>query len=419
MTARTRLLALVGLLLAAAAGWRLSTLAPPAPWTDAEKDAIRSLWLGSLPPLPADPSNAVADDARAAALGERLFFDSRLSADGDIACASCHQPERRFTDGLRKGRGIGVSGRNTLSLVGSAYSPWQYWDGRRDSQWAQALAPLEDPAEHGFDRMRAARLLADDPHYRRDYEALFGPLPDFSDGARFPPAATPEGGAGLHEAWMGMAKEDRKLVNQAFANLGKAIAAFERLLLPEPARFDRYAAAVLGEDDAAPDRIFSAAEVKGLRLFIGEARCLECHNGPLFTNHEFHNTGILSFPGDLPDRGRSEGLRNVLRDPFNCLGPYSDAGPDDCLELRFVRENGIDLVGAFRTPSLRNLDGTAPYMHKGQLATLDDVLEHYNEAPQAMIGHNDAKPLNLTPRQLRHLKAFLQTLGSDHDNTLK
>ncbi len=355
-----------------------------APWTAAERAMLRSLWLGNMPPPPADPSNAVADDPRAAEFGYRLFFDTRLSSNGAISCATCHQPERRFADGLAKGQALGTSKRNTLSIVGAAYSPWLYWDGRRDSLWSQALSPLEDPAEHGGDRRQFAQLIADDPDYRRRYEELFGDFPDLSDDAA---------------------------VNRVFANVGKVIAAYERLLLPAPSRFDDYVAALLAGEPDAMKATLSPDELAGLRLFIGDGACIQCHNGPLFTNHEFHNTGVLSFPGDLPDKGRAAGVREVRGDPFNCLGAYSDDVAKRCDELEFAR-TGADILGAVRTPSLRNLKGTAPYMHKGQLATLEAVLRHYNEAPLAMIGHSEAKPLGLSKRELRQLEAFLGTLAA-------
>ncbi len=156
--------------------------------------------------------------------------------------------------------------------------------------------------------------------------------------------------------------------------------------------------------------LFAVDEVLGLQLFIGEARCTECHNGPLLTNDEFHNTGVLSFPGELPDRGRVDGVREVVADEFNCLGDYSDDPARRCDELRYVR-TGAELIGATRTPSLRNVSATGPYMHKGQVETLAEVLDHYNRAPDAMIGHNEAKPLGLSEPQLRRLEAFLRTLA--------
>ena len=356
----------------------------PQPWTDTDFEILRSLWIGSLPALPADPTNSVADDPRAASFGHHLFFDPRLSSSGGISCSTCHQPERRFTDGLAKGQAIGTSKRNTRSIVGVAYSPWLYWDGRRDSLWSQALSPLEDPAEHGGRREQYVEIIAADPSYREMYEALFGEIPDLSgDGA----------------------------VNVVFANIGKVIAAYERLLMPGQSRFDVYVAAIIAGDNDLQRSTFTDDEIVGLQLFIDEAACTQCHNGPLFTNHEFHNTGVISFPGEVPDKGRVTGVRQVLADPFNCSGPYADAAEKSCAELEYAR-TGPELIGAFRTPSLRNLENTGPYMHKGQIASLAAVLQHYNEAPFAMIGHNEAKPLGLNKRELRQLEAFLNTLAA-------
>jgi len=373
----------VGVVLAAI--WFLRDIAP-APWSDAEIALMQSLWLENLPDLPPDPSNAVADDPRAAALGHRLFLDARLSANGAVSCATCHQPARRFTDGLLKGQAIGQSKRNTPSIVGTAYSPWLYWDGRRDSLWAQALSPLEDPAEHGGDRHLVLNVVAADDHYKAAYEQLFGELPDLSVA-------------------------NARAVDSAFANIGKAIAAFERSILPTTTRFDHYVAAVVAGDADRQQAQFSDDEVRGLRLFMDEANYMQCHNEPLFTNNEFHNTGVLSAVGEVPDIGRAAGLVQVMQDPFNCRGKFSDDSPHRCAELDFAR-SGPELVGAVRTPSLRNLDGTAPFMHKGQLASLAAVLEHYNEAPDAMIGHNEAEPLGLSRRELRQLEAFLDTLAA-------
>ena len=380
-------------------------------WTRGELDTLRSLWIGSLPPVPTDPSNRVADDPRAAALGHRLFFDVRLSANGAVACATCHQPARRYTDGLARSRAIGISARNAPSLIGASFSPWLYWDGRKDSLWSQALSPLEDHNEHGGSRLQYARLVWADPDYHAAYEAIFGALPDFSDAGRFPAAAGPVSDPELHRAWDNMAAADRDQCNRVFVNLGKSIAAYQRLLLPGPSRFDTYLSGLLAGQEMTPESALTTDELLGLRLFINEAQCVRCHNGPLLTNHEFHNTGVLSAPMQVPDKGRIVGVRKVVADQFNCLGPYSDALPADCAELRFVRTTA-ELLGAMRTPSLRNLDGTAPYMHAGQLASLADVVNHYNRAEPAMIGHNEAEPLGLSRAELRALEAFLGTLSA-------
>ncbi len=407
-----RLAGLVGLVaVVVLVAWWFSRSADPSPWTETEMKILRSLWIGNLPPLAPDPSNAMANDPRATKLGWQLFFDQRLSGNGLIACATCHQPQRRFTDGRVKGQAIGTSKRNTPSIVGSAYSPWLYWDGRKDSQWSQALSPLEDPNEHGGTRMQYVRLIATDPIYRTAYEALFGSIADLSDRSRFPSVTAPIEDTRSNAAWEAMTAEDRELVNKIFVNIGKSIAAYERLLMPGPSRFDAYVKAVLDRDETAQHELFNNDEWVGLHLFINEANCTQCHNGPLFTNYEFHNTGIITFPGEVPDKGRVAGVRSVRSDPFNCLSAYNDDSVKDCAELRFAR-NGPELIGAMRTPSLRNLEGTSPYMHKGQLTTLAEILDHYNRAPLAMIGHNETQPLKLNRRELKQLEAFLKTLTS-------
>ena len=378
---------LAALAVAVGVAYALHQPAPPDPWRPAELQTIRSLALDALPPPPDAPGNAVANHPLAQRLGHRLFFDARLSANGLVSCATCHQPARRFTDGLPRAVGGALGSRNSMSLVGAAYSPWQFWDGRRDSLWSQAASPLESPIEHGASRGQLARLVAEDADYRRLHQALFGALPALPQGA-----------------------------DEVFINAVKAIAAYERLLLPGETPFDRYADSLKdsGSSASAPaappaEAPFGHREVAGLRLFIGKAQCINCHNGPLFTNHEFHNTGVLPAPGALPAKGRAEGVRLVLNDPLNCLGPHSDATRKPCPELRFVRSGG-ELVAAHKTPSLRNLAGSEPYMHAGQLGALADVLRHYNRAPNAVIGHNEAKPLNLLPYELKRLEAFLRTL---------
>lgn len=379
-------------------------------WSEEEVATLRSLWIDSLPPLPPDPSNAVADDPRAARLGQHIFFDPRFSVNGGISCASCHQPERLFTDGLALGVAIGRTDRKTMTIVGTAYSPWLFWDGRSDSLWAQALVPLESAVEHGGTRAQYAHLMAKDAFYRAEYEALFGPLPDMSDRSRFPRNAGPVDDPAARAAWAGMTAEDGQTVSRIFANIGKALAAYERLILPGPSRFDAYVEAVVAGDEAAMEAALTPKEVAGLRLFIGPANCTRCHNGPLLTNNEFHNTGVPPAAGLPLDRGRVDGVEDVIADEFNCLGPFSDAEPEQCDELRFVKSKGDDLLAAFKVPTLRNVAQTAPYMHAGQFATLSEVLEHYNRAVSGSIGHNELEPLNLSETELEQLEAFLHSL---------
>ncbi len=383
----------------------------PSSWTSAEMMTLRSLWIGSLPPLPPDPSNAVADDPRAARLGQKIFFDTRFSVNGEVSCATCHQPARLFTDGLPLAQAVGTTTRKTQTIVGSAYSPWLFWDGRTDSQWSQALVPMESAVEHGGTRTQYVHLIDEDAAFRAQYEAIFGPLPDFSDRSRFPDAAGPVDDLITRAAWEGMAPEDQELVTRVYANIGKAIAAYERLIMPGAAAFDAYVAALLENDTAVAEEALMPDQVAGLRLFIGRANCTRCHNGPLFTNNEFHNTGVPAAVGLPLDEGRKVGVQRAQSDELNCLGHFSDAGPDDCADLRFVKSTGSELVAAFKTPTLRNIAETPPYMHAGQFATLKEVLSHYNRAVSGTVGHTELEPLDLSEAELAQLEAFLHSLS--------
>lgn len=404
-----KLLSIVAALsLAAVALWNFFTVPIPAQWTEEQQRLINSLSLTNLPPLPEDPSNNVADNLLAAELGQHLYFDTRLSSNNSVACATCHKPELMFTDGLRLAVGLDIGPLHTPGLVGLSYSPWFYWDGRKDSQWAQALAPLEARHEHASDRVQLLHLLASDDAYVEMYEQLFGPLPR---GLELPDSASPLGDSQQQSAWNSMDENARRTVSRFFSNLGKAIAAYQRKIIPGPSRFDEYADRLARSSSTRQGDLLTSAEIAGLNLFIGKAQCVGCHNSPLFTNNEFHNTGVLAVSGQLPSMGRYEGIRTARDDPFNCLGEFSDATASQCIELRFARDEN-DLVGAHKTPTLRNVTLTAPYMHTGQIASLEDVIEHYNNAPTSMLSHNEAKPLGLRSVERRQLQSFLQTLTS-------
>lgn len=394
--------------------WENRIKYPNPAWTDKEKQAITSLWLHNLPALPPDPSNRYADQPEAAALGHRIFFDTRFSANGQVACASCHQPDKYFSDGQALATGMGVTSRSSPTIVATAYQPFIFWDGRADSQWGQALGPMESSVEHGGSRMQYAHLIASDPQYRAAYEGLFGPLPDLSDSNRFPPQAGPVENPARPEiaaAWAAMSEQDRETVTRIYVNIGKAIAAYERLIMPAASRFDEYAGA-LRENKPLAFRLLSRDEAEGLRLFIGKARCLECHNGPLFSNDGFQNIGTPTPEGRPFDFGRSIGVNKVINAEFNCTSPYSDADPAECGELRFIKRVGDDLAGSFKVPGLRNVTATAPYMHAGQMQDLEEVMDHYNKAPAPPFGHSMLTRLDLDDKQLRQLIAFLHTLDS-------
>ncbi len=395
---------LLGVLGLGAFGVALSTKAAVPVWSPEEQSLIHSLSLAALEPVPPNPSNRVADDPRAVELGRAIFSDTRFSADGTVSCASCHLPDRQFQDDLPLGKGIGTTGRRTMPIAGMAHSPFLFWDGRKDSLWSQALGPMESPVEHGGDRTQYVHLVAE--AYRAPYEALFGTLPEL---AHLPRRAGPVEEPDAAATWQKMSEPDRVAVSRVFANIGKAIEAFERTIQPAATRFDAYASALMSGTDSA---ILTEDEIAGLRLFVGKGECVNCHNGPLLSDNHFHNTGVAAEPGAPEDVGREAGALLVRDDPFNCLGAFSDAAPEECSELRFMTVSGPDEVGAFKTPSLRGAKSRAPYMHAGQIATLDAVIRHYQSAPVATVGHSELRPLNLSDVELNQLVSFVGALES-------
>jgi cytochrome c peroxidase len=412
------LLSLAGAIVAAAA----AGVGRNDRWTDAEKSVLASMALSALPPVPSDPSNAFESDFRAVELGRRLFSDVRFSQNGQVSCATCHSPDKQFQDGLPVGKGVGTGARRTMPITAAAHSPWLFWDGRKDSLWSQALGPLEDAAEHGGDRLQFAHILHE--HYKTAYESVFGPMPDL---AMLPGHASPLGDSQLQSAWTSIPASRRDDINRVFANLGKAIAAFERTVQHGESRFDRYVAAVQAHD-ASGLQALSPQEVNGLRVFIGKGQCSTCHSGPLLSDQAFHNTGVPPRDRARADRGRALGTAKVATDEFNCLGRYSDAGPDACAELRFMAADDAAMEGAFKTPSLRNVALRAPYMHAGQFATLAEVIAHYARAPAAAVGHSELahrgkghaerQPVRLSKQDAEDLAAFLQSLSSDVDTAM-
>ena len=374
-------------------------------WSEDELTSLRGLWIGSLAPLPADPSNKYADNPEAATFGQKLFFDTRFSSNGQVACATCHFPDKLFQDGTPLAHGVGTTTRRTMTIIGTAYSPWLFWDGRKDSQWAQALGPLESPVEHGGNRTLYAHLISE--FYADEYTALFGPLPDLS---HLPRNAGPVTDLESAANWDAMPSADREAVTRIYANMGKSIAAYERLLLPGESRFDQYVEAVLKDDPQTANKILTSEEIAGLKLFIGEANCTNCHNGPLLTNNDFHNTGVPAAEGLPEDYGRAAGAQQVIADEFNCLSIYSDAQPEQCSEVNFLVLDEHQQERQFKPPSLRNVTERGPFMHAGQFSTLEEVLNHYNTAPEAPAGHSELEPLNLSEKQIAQIIAFLKTL---------
>ncbi len=351
-------------------------------WTEEEVRAVarHGPWP---PPPPRDPSNRVSENEHAVRLGEVLFNDPRLSADGRMSCASCHVAGRDWVDGRARGQGRVELDRRTQSLWNVGYAHWFGWDGAADSLWAQSIRPILDPREMAGDASRVAALLREDRDLSCGYTQAFGTAPG---------------------------KDDEALLVDA----GKAMAAFQATLVSPRTPFDAFRDALVSGDRAAA-ALYPVEAQRGLKIFIG-ADCATCHFGPRFTNGEFGDIGLPFFtrPGEV-DAGRLDGLQKLARNPFNLLGRYNDDPTGkSTLRTRHVQRLHSNF-GEFRVPSLRQ-PGAGPFMHDGQLATLEEVVKHYSEVSPDCL-HSDAlplvRPLGLSPRQSDDLVAFLRTLSVD------
>ena len=378
-------------------------------WSAKELRIIQSFQLDNLPPN-TNASNRFANNKQAAEFGKHIFFDKRFSLNATISCASCHQSERAFTDGLPKAKGVHETGRNTQSIIGSAYQSWFYWDGRKDSLWAQALVPFEAANEMASNRIQVLNIIGKDNNYRRQYEALFGPFPSLIFQKNLPVNAGPWGDKVTRNNWFRIPQHTQHVINKAYANVGKSVAAYMRSLPIPETRFDSYIKVLLSKGESEANKMLSIDERAGLKLFIYQKKthCLRCHNGPLLSNSDFHNIGTGSFEGKNLDFGRYLGILALQRDEFNCLGNYSDAKPEACQSLRFLQSNiHEELKGAFKTPSLRNLNKTGPYFHDGRFKSLEEVLQHYLAKPTA---DSELPQIMLTRQEQQAILAFIGTL---------
>ena len=353
-----------------------------ATFTDDEARKIQS--HGPWPaPWTGDPSNRVSGNKNAIDLGERLFFERRLSVNGEISCSRCHLPERNWSDGLPRAIGLKEVDRNAPSVVNVRYHHWFGWDGAHDNLWAQSINPILDQRELGMSAASVAKFIRNDRDFACRYRKTFGEAPGTDD--------------------------EKILVDAA-----KALAAFQETLVSGRTAFDDFRDALARGDRAAMARYPESAQ-RGLKLFVGKGACDTCHAGPAFTNGEFHDTGIPFFvrPGEA-DPGRYGGIKKLLADRMNLLGPYND----DAKRSTAIGTQHVSLehrnFGEFKVPSLRNLEASMPYMHNGSFATLRDVVKHYSEiSPDRLHSDGEAilKPLHLTDAEMSDLVAFLETLS--------
>ena len=410
-----------GLVLAATVG-----CAGPAATTDelAAGLGIRAasvpivLGMSPLSGLPPDPTNRVADDPAAARLGQFLYFDPRLSGSGEFSCATCHDPDEGFGDGLVLSEAAGTTGRHAPHLWDVGYQRWFFWDGRCDSLWCQAAGPIEAQGEMDGDRVAVARLVTTDPDLAPAYAAVFGESPDLDDTTRFPEHGRPLPDEDHPDAlaWAAMEARDQDAVTRVYTNVAKSIAAYERRLVTGPTRVDRFVTALAAGTPEGLD-VLSAEEVRGLGLFAGDGNCHLCHSGPLLSNREFHSVGLGSRPWlDDGDRGRFDGIEKLRDGEFNAAGAWSDdPGGTAALRMERLVQSG-EQVGQFKTPSLRNITRSSPYMHGGHFEDLHQVVENYNELEEVVgLGHLETfmVPLGWGAAEVDAVVAFLGALESE------
>lgn len=347
----------------------------------------RATALGHGPwpsPVPADPSNRYSRNPAAIRLGKTLFFDVRLSPDSAFSCASCHKPEKGFSDGLPIGLGRLPLERNTLTVMGLAGAPWFGWDGANDNLWAQSIRPILASYELGSSAGHLRTVLSGDTKLKCAFDEAFGKSPE-------------------------------SVGDQALLVLvGKALAAYQAGLRIGRSPFDEFRDALERNDQAAMANYPPAAR-RGLKLFVGHARCSLCHVGPRFSNGEFESVGLPHFidTGKV-DPGRFGGIEHLRRSPVTLLGDFND----DKAKAPGVRTRHVRLhprtYGQFKVPALRNVASTAPYMHAGTHATLKDVVAYYNNVDiERLHAHGERllRPLNLDEPDLNALVSFLESLS--------
>ena len=372
-------------------------------WSPAQLAQIVSLSPGDRLGAPVDDSNGWAGNDEVARFGKALFFEPSLSQDGTTSCASCHDPAHGFSVEGPAGQGVGgPTERHPPGLMNVAYQRWFDWDGKADTLWGQAQRPIESASEHGSSRTEWVRALLQPGPLRQGFEKAFGQkLPPASRAAAWPALAQ---GASPQEQFEALPGPDRELVAQVFVKALKALGAYQMRLTSFDTRFDRYAQA-LAQGTGVPSELeLSLSQRLGLKVFLGKGRCIVCHNGPLMSDMAFHNLGL---PGQ--DRGRAAGVELFGASAFGAGGDHSDARTGERASWsKYLRATPED-VGQFKTPGLRHVAHTAPYMHTGQFDTLGQVIDFYNTLPLApQMGHREdsLRPLGLSPKEAQALEAF-------------
>jgi cytochrome c peroxidase len=341
------------------AGW--SAVHAAGPITSLPLGLPADLWALLVP-----PDNPVTPEK--VALGRRLYFDTRLSADGSVSCATCHDPAKGFSDGRKVAVGIGgkKGARNSPTVLNSVFNEFQFWDGRANGLEDQAKGPMVNPLEIGMASHEVvSAAVAKVPEYGAEFQRVFGRPPDIDA-------------------------------------IVQAIASFERTVVSGNSKVDRF----LAGDKGA----LSEAGQRGWVLWNGKARCNTCHalgeSTPNLTDNKFHNIGVAAKNRDFAALARraaavTDAAELAFHPEFTELG-------------RFVVTRQPKDIGAFKTPGLRDIALTAPYMHDGSEATLLDVVNFYDRGgePNPYLD-GGIVPLKLTDPEKQDLVTFMESLTGE------
>jgi cytochrome c peroxidase len=459
---------LVAVTLGALAALAACEVRPEDPFTDEEWRRLST--LSGLDPPPVDPTNRWCASAAAAALGQRLYFDPAFSGRSRqvdslrrpttvgraplgqplrMSCASCHALSRAGTDVEsvpgNVSAGAALTDVNALPTVNAAYHPALFWNGRIDSLWGLNLVVAESDTTMNGNRLQTAHVLAE--RYAGPVSTVCGSdlgpswpqqvatLPAEGKPGRTPGCQAGDAGEPAGDAYDCLSPDDQELASTLLVIWAKAIAAFEQRLTSRFSAFDAFMT------EGRRSRAIPASARRGARLFVGKAGCFDCHNGPLLTDEQFHDIGVPQLGPGVPTvsdcAGGGSGCDCV--GGKNCLpwGAYNgqiwqrDTGPrwwplidrwnDATAAPRSPPAEPFDPAtrGAWRTPSLRDVALTAPYMHDGVYATLEEVIWHYDRGARdgvaTAVGIPSAKlhPLGLDQGEVADLVAFLKTLTGD------
>jgi cytochrome c peroxidase len=357
--------------------------------------------------LPQARGNAHAEEFNSALLGFHVFFDSRFSKNLNVRCESCHSVDHAFGDNLPVSTaGLSPGVRNAPTVFNAARYDTFFWDGRADTLWSQPLFAFENPTEMGFSRLEIAHLLG--AVYADEYADAFGALPELSDLTRFPASGKPG-----DPAYDAMSPDDQQTVNGVAANLGKALEAYMRKIATGPSPVDRYLSDLFAAAPSTGPSALTEQQARGVAVFA-KSGCLQCHSGPQLSDNQFHNLGVPETDPSNLDQGRSmQAIQTLENNPFNSTGHFFDGDPTGI-------EVAPQVLGGFRTPSLRNLPKSAPYGHNGTFRTLEEAVDFHLRGggtdATSFVGAVDVKlrPVQLSDEDRAALLEFLNALAGSY-----